>query len=431
MARCLTPLTIKSPSKGDSLHACPAAFWRSEIRPYMNDSLVVPCGKCINCLKNKQSSMVVRIKREAEKRGSLSFVTLTYDDDHLPLMRSLWSVDRDTGEYILESPGEIISSGRMPDLLRLGQIKEMIPSDRPRYLDIDIPGFDGVDGNKRYFVRITPSVCREDVRLWLKRARVAYKRAFDKVLDISYCLVSEYGPRTCRPHYHLAIMGIDDQSLRWLVSLWKYGFTKCDRIDRVQANNPDPWSSVSFYIGKYMSKGKFECPSVLDGSAQKPRVCQSLGLGVGDFEALKPYVCAFDIYGAYDLDTLFCPALGRRLNDLETQVLVEQIPKRLVYKLNDKITLPLPRLIRNRIFFKFDVYEKPVSTRIWYLVKTYLRDKYASLDQQEFTEFLSANFQRTLSENCVAFERSKSYAASLEAQAGETDLQMFYSGSVF
>lgn len=432
MASCLAPLTIKSPGKNGAPSACPPFFWRDKIRPFYNDTLVVPCGKCINCLKNKQSSMVVRIKREAEKRGTLCFLTLTYDDDHLPLAQSLWSVNKDTGEYCLEVPAEIISSGRFPDPVRLGQLKDIIPSDKPRYLDVPIPEFSLADPSKDWFARITPSCCREDVRLWIKRARVAYKRAFDKDLSMSYVSVQEYGPRTCRPHVHLAIMGISKDTLQWLARQWTYGFTKVDFIDRIDSKDKsrDPWSGVAFYIGKYMTKGKFECESVANGSSEKPRVCQSLGLGTADFESLKPYVACFDIFGKYDFNTL-CLANGKRLSQHQLDVLCEEIPKRLVYKLNSKITLPFPRLIRDRIFFNKDKYEKPVKTSIWYLVTLAIRNKYDNLHQRQFEEFCSANMQRTLAENCVAFEASRSYASSLEAASRETDLQEFYDTSIF
>lgn len=376
--------------------------------------------------------MVVRIKREAEKRGTLCFLTLTYDDDHLPLSQSLWSVSKDTGEFLLECPGEIISSGRFPDPVRLGNIKTILSSPSPRYYDIAIPEFSIADPGKDWFARITPSVCREDARLWIKRSRVAYKRAFGKDLSMSYVMVPEYGPRTCRPHYHLAIMGISKDTLNWLARQWTYGFTKVDFIDRVDSKDKsrDPWSGVAFYIGKYMSKGKFECESVVNGSAEKPRVCQSLGLGVGDFESLKPYVACFDIFGKYDLNTL-CFDNGQHLSKQQIDVLCEEIPKRLVYKLNAKISLPLPRLIRNRIFFIKDRYEKPVKTSIWYLVTLALRNKYDNLHQRQFAEFCSANLQRTLAENCAAFEASRSYIASLEAASRETDLQEFYNSSIF
>lgn len=432
MARCLTPITIKSPVKNAAPSACPPHFWRDDIRPYWNDSLVVPCGKCINCLKNKQSSMVVRIKREAEKRGTLCFLTLTYDDDHLPLAQSLWSIDRDTGEYALEVPAEIISSARFPDPIRLGVFKEWIPGPLPRYYDVPIPAFSLADPSKDWFARITPSVCREDVRLWIKRARMQYKRAFGKDLDMAYCLVQEYGPRTCRPHYHLAVMGISKDTLDWLASTWDYGFTKCDFVNRIDKDDKtkDPWSGVAFYIGKYMSKGKFECQSVLDGSSVKPRVCQSLGLGTGDYDSLKPYVCAFDMFGEYDLDTL-CLKDGSKLSDIQLRKLSEEIPKRLVYKLNAKITLPLPRLIRNKIFFRNDLYEKPVKTSIWYVVSDTIRNQYADMGQREFAQFLACYPDRAVSENCAAFEASRSYAASCEAASRESDLQEFYSSSIF
>lgn len=425
MARCLAPITIPNLSKNGSPSACPVGFWKDNLRPYFNDAVVVPCGKCINCLKNKQSSMVVRIKREAEKRGSLVFVTLTYDDEHLPLSQSLWSVSHDTGEYTLEAPAEIISSARFPDPVRLGQMQEILPGRKPRFIDVPIPGFSLADPSKDFFARITPSVCREDVRLWLKRARVAYERAFDKKLDIAYCLVPEYGPRTCRPHYHLCIMGASIYTVQWMCKLWTYGFYKADNVDPLK-DSSDGFSKVAFYIGKYMSKGKFECESVLDGSAEKPRVCQSLKLGTGDYSVLLPYVACYDLYGKYDLNTL-CFESGKKLDDSQLFVLCNEIPKRLVYRLSDKITLPLPRVLRNKIFYAVDKYEKPVKTAIWYLVTSAIRDKYADMGQREFIEFCSSHPERTAAENCAAFEASRSFAASLQAAAGETRLQEYYS----
>lgn len=431
MAACLAPKTLKNPALANSPHSCPVSFWRDSIRPYFHDTIVVPCGKCINCLRNKQSSMVVRIKREAEKRGTLTFLTLTYDDEHLPLAQSLWSVDKRTGEFAMETPAEIIASGRYPQPLRLAQIRSIPASSAPRYLDVQIPEFSFADSDKEFFARITPSVCREDVRLFIKRCRVAYKRAFGKDLLFSYVSVAEYGPRTCRPHYHLALMGLSKDTVDWFAKQWTYGFTKADFIPRV-ADNSDPWSGVAFYIGKYMSKGKFECPSVLNGSAEKPRVCQSLGLGVGEFQQLVPYVACFDIFGRYDLDSLTLEN-GMRLSEAQLKVLCEEIPKRLVYRLNEKVVLPLPRLIRNRIFFKHpnNSNERPVKTSIWYLVTLALRDKYDALHRQEFIEFCSSHPERTLSENCAAFEDSCSFASAIEAAFRETDLQEFYARSTF
>ena len=90
MARCLNPRMIPNPAVWEKrqlkfLRDKPALFryGRDNLRPMLSEIITVPCGKCLACLKNKQSSMVVRCRREAEQRGSFAFMTLTYDDDHM------------------------------------------------------------------------------------------------------------------------------------------------------------------------------------------------------------------------------------------------------------------------------------------------------------------------------------------------------------
>lgn len=45
---------------------------------------ILPCGKCPECLKKKQSGYMCRCIEEAKKRGNIWFITLTYSDEHLP-----------------------------------------------------------------------------------------------------------------------------------------------------------------------------------------------------------------------------------------------------------------------------------------------------------------------------------------------------------
>lgn len=49
----------------------------------------VPCGQCINCRMNKARQWSIRVMHEAKKYRHNAFVTLTYDDDHLPVDGSL------------------------------------------------------------------------------------------------------------------------------------------------------------------------------------------------------------------------------------------------------------------------------------------------------------------------------------------------------
>lgn len=54
----------------------------------------VPCGVCPECLKKRQSAIVVRSVIEASKRPKICFFTLTYNEDKCP-------VSEDTGELTL------------------------------------------------------------------------------------------------------------------------------------------------------------------------------------------------------------------------------------------------------------------------------------------------------------------------------------------
>ena len=47
--------------------------------------VTVPCGKCANCLKRKQSEWLFRLEIEQKLCFSSFFITLTYSDAHLPL----------------------------------------------------------------------------------------------------------------------------------------------------------------------------------------------------------------------------------------------------------------------------------------------------------------------------------------------------------
>ena len=56
---------------------------------FQTNSLTVPCGKCLNCRIQKESTLTFLANKELRymyrnNQGS-SFVTLTYDDNHIPV----------------------------------------------------------------------------------------------------------------------------------------------------------------------------------------------------------------------------------------------------------------------------------------------------------------------------------------------------------
>lgn len=103
----------------------------------------VPCGKCLECRKQYQNEWIFRLSQEAKRSVCSCFVTLTYDDDHLPTQ-----VDPETGE-------------------------------------------------------IKSVVCKRDFQLFMKRLR---KIGGDLLAGTRYFAIGEYGARFNRAHMHAIII---------------------------------------------------------------------------------------------------------------------------------------------------------------------------------------------------------------------------------
>lgn len=98
----------------------------------------VPCGHCDQCFTFRQTSYLQRVQMES-LNNDLFFFTLTYNNEHLPTIN------------------------------------------HPRYGFIKYPNF-------------------QDVQSLFRRLQTYYKRRFGVVPQ--YFVVSEYGKRTLRPHFH-------------------------------------------------------------------------------------------------------------------------------------------------------------------------------------------------------------------------------------
>lgn len=63
------------------------------VNPKTREIIKVPCGKCLYCRIRKRSEWALRLEHELQYWDKSVFVTLTYDDAHLPQNRSLKKED--------------------------------------------------------------------------------------------------------------------------------------------------------------------------------------------------------------------------------------------------------------------------------------------------------------------------------------------------
>lgn len=68
MANCVGPVNIRNP-----------------VDPSGKTYIAVPCGKCAVCLQNKRSDWFIRLREEWKISKSAWFITLTYNDENLPV----------------------------------------------------------------------------------------------------------------------------------------------------------------------------------------------------------------------------------------------------------------------------------------------------------------------------------------------------------
>jgi len=171
-------------------------------REWHHDLLVLPCGQCLDCRCRHAQEWANRIMLEAQYHDKSYFITLTYDDMHVPRIRA------PDGEEVLTL--------------------------RPK-----------------------------DLQEFIKRLR--WSQHYYHENKIRYYAVGEYGSTTHRPHYHIIVFGLvlddlkeigrnksgtllhDSQTIR---DLWQNGLTEVDEMT---------WEAAA-YCARYTTKklGKSE-----------------------------------------------------------------------------------------------------------------------------------------------------------------------------
>lgn len=180
-----------------------------------------PCGKCFACRMRKRKDMSTRLVHELKMHESACFITLTYDDEHIPVTDWRgWKADED----------KVIERG---------------------YAELPVP-----------------TLLPADVQLFIKRLRrhLEYvpKKEKNRVgrdsvtHPIRYFAVGEYGGKTHRPHYHIIVYGWYPSDAQYffsrnghtvnlskqIQSLWKFGHSSVGEVS----------PAVARYCARYVTK---------------------------------------------------------------------------------------------------------------------------------------------------------------------------------
>ena len=178
---------------------------------------IVPCGKCLECLKKTQNDWMIRMAEEIRSKGKAVFVTLTYRPADVPIM-----VDKVTGEF-------------------------------------------------------KNSLCVSDVQKWIKRFRTYVERHCPNFPKWSYFLCGEYGPCTVRPHYHCIFFGLSRNDISVALADWRkrFGYVSAKNVGVTDKDG----RVVAKYVSKYACKGIFRGKDNFNGSRVPEFRLMSKGLG--------------------------------------------------------------------------------------------------------------------------------------------------------
>lgn len=171
------------------------------IRTKSGEKMLVSCGKCKSCLVDKQRSKALPCSKQEELSKYCMFVTLTYSDDNIPRVfpRLSYSADRrQIIEYYSIDDGLLIDSVQYPHSL-FRQI--LVKQDR-----------NSCKTSKSLQDYLFVADYR-DVQKFIKRFRKNMSNINGLENErFKYYAVSEYGPISFRPHFHL-LMFFDSELL--------------------------------------------------------------------------------------------------------------------------------------------------------------------------------------------------------------------------
>jgi hypothetical protein len=247
----------------DLLKAADHCQYRSFItNRYTGARIAVDCGQCDYCIHKRAKKASMRVKTAGSAFKYSYFVTLTYDNVHIPLMNC--KVLHSEYEDVVGISGDIhfgdeyhkyipVSEYQCDDISMLRhiffeQVQGTVPYDREikEYVPVKDNWFLSMDAIRSFITKtqavektdypvssqygrdnLIPFLNYVDVQNYIKRLRKHLFQQLGSYETLHFYAVGEYGPVHFRPHYHLLLFTNSDkvaQVLRYCHDKsWKLG----------------------------------------------------------------------------------------------------------------------------------------------------------------------------------------------------------------
>ena len=228
---------------------------------YIQDYVWTGCGKCPSCKRRRAAKWISRLEAERRQHVVSMFVTLTYNQDSLPIL--------EFSDDMLRSKAFYSTDGRLlrDDLICIpfDEIKENLSSADAELL------------NSMMALRGIPYASVSDVQKFHKRLN---KYIHDEISyhykNFRYFTVSEFGSTTLRPHFHciyfLDSWEVANRFKEAVNACWKYGIVDVQFIE----------SSATSYVANYLNE-LFSLPSFYEHRQLRPFFLCSKRPSIGSF----------------------------------------------------------------------------------------------------------------------------------------------------
>lgn len=229
---------------------------------YTGARIAVDCGRCDYCIHKRAKKASMRVKTAGSAFKYSYFVTLTYDNEHIPLMAC--KVLHSEYDDVVGISGDIhygdechqyipVSEYRCDDnsMLRhifFEQVQGTVPFDREikEYVPVKDNWFLSMDAIRSFIYKtqavdkteypaseqygrdnLIPFLNYVDVQNYIKRLRKYLFQKLGTYESLHFYAVGEYGPVHFRPHYHLLLFTNSNEVAEVLRychdKSWKFG----------------------------------------------------------------------------------------------------------------------------------------------------------------------------------------------------------------